>query len=804
MHVGPFDGHPHVKCHSVHTNASLAADLEEALCADDESICAPPETGPSERTPQGLRTWIQQQRAHDDAEHRAHAARVAQATAAYPTLHPRDLFVEPDDWSRICQWFRTYSNELSRSANNQGHRFNFKDLEGGRTGLHIPPTGIKPELRGIQWSIEGVNGPCVPAPWTHPQENTELNLHAIWEYVVASWATHDPFPDVEIAYDLCHRGLSNYSTFETGVSLIPNYEKLYEWSKFVKEKTEQKLTEFDVPRLIGPFNFCPAVPLCLLPRNIATEQFDADGNIKPRQTVNPGAGTKPFKGKKAPTSINGLTDTMDKRLFPDIEYFSLKQLSASAAILLTAGIPMAQGATDMEQWYEQIPRACWKTYLQMQMTSPKQLYRDPRLVFGFVCECHSSQRISFMLRWAGTREVLKIQIKVEASYVNGTPEAACIPEQAMLFSTIRRSIGMTGSWHNLGFFFDDAQHACFAFFAPMVRKGLQIIWDLFNVSVADGRQLAKRLVKNKTEDAGEHEPITMLGLQQIVSAPGRRTVPADKRKRYSDEGRSLSIAARTTSRPWKRKALERWTSKMGFAASVNPIMRADLQQLRAILGTHSHEIRPSPTSVAAIESLSERIQLQSGVALLPTNTPMDGRTRPVIHIYTDAARDITRPDSGYGIVFFEPKSKVAMFQRGLWTRHEQKVLQSTSLELHAMNIALQTVAEWVEPWWPRPPQNPHGVGPHIWFDAHSVVDNSAAGDAIGNTQHAAKAAERRLSQQRAHWLQSNQVRVMSSTSVRETLFVQAAECHHIYVTVSVDICPIDCDAHYALRRLLTP
>jgi hypothetical protein len=116
-----------------------------------------------------------------------------------------------------------------------------------------------------------------------------------------------------------------------------------------------------------------------------------------------------------------------------------------------------------------------------------------------------------------------------------------------------------------------------------------------------------------------------------------------------------------------------------------------------------------------------------------------------------------------------------MYQRGPWTRHEQKFLQSTSLELHSMNMALQIVAEWIEPWWPRPPPNPHGVGPHVWFDVHSVVDNSAAGDAIGNSQRASQAAERQLSQQRAHWLQANQVRVMSAHSIRETRFVEAAD-----------------------------
>jgi hypothetical protein len=772
MHVGPFGANPEITSHSVHTNASLSADIEEAICQPDEPICVPPVTGPANRTPQGLRTWIAEQQEQDAEKQRIYNARVAQATALYPSLHPRDLFVDPTSWGRICTWFKAYSRQLQLAENNPGHRFDFNELEGGRTGLHIPPEGIKPELRGVQWHIESENGPCSPAEWVHPQLNTELDLPAIWKYVVESWDTEDPFPDIDIVYQLCHRGLSNNSTFETGVSLHPNYEKLYEWSSFVREKTKQKLTEFDIPRLLGPFDFCPAVPMCLLPRNIATEQLDAEGNVKPRQTVNPGAGTKPFKGTKAPDSINGLTDTSDKGKFPSLEYFALRQLSVAVGILLTAGIPLAQGATDMESWYEQLPRAFFDTFLQMQMTTSFRIYRDPRLVFGFVSECHTSQRVSFLLRWAGGREVRKVQRHIEGN----TVKAALVPEQATLYSSIRRAMGGTGDWFELGFFFDDCQHACFDFFATSVRRGLQTVWDLFNVSVADGRQLARRLVKNKTEDADQYQPLIMLGLQQVISPPGRRTVPLDKRQRYSDAGFDLCKEATASPVPWKRRRLDRWTSQMGFAASVDPIMRADLQQLRSTLGSaHGAGVRPTDRSIQAIKALSERIKVQSGVALLPTRAPMDSSVRPVVHVYTDAARDLTRPDSGYGILFFEQRSRVVMYQRGPWTRHEQKFLQSTSLELHSMNMALQIVAEWIEPWWPRPPPNPHGVGPHVWFDVHSVVDNSAAGDAIGNSQRASQAAERQLSQQRAHWLQANQVRVMSAHSIRETRFVEAAD-----------------------------
>eukprot|EP01048_Picozoa_sp_COSAG05_P006213 COSAG05_NODE_393_length_10383_cov_34.037923_3_plen_162_part_00 len=126
------------------------------------------------------------------------------------------------------------------------------------------------------------------------------------------------------------------------------------------ETTEPKAETqvYEIPRLLEPTQWCPAVPCCILPMNVADDQITVseDGTVKPklRLTINPGFAPG-FKGKCAPNSLNGQTQLDNQQLFPDIEYFSLKQLAASTQILMLAGQPLWQGATDLEAWFEQLP-----------------------------------------------------------------------------------------------------------------------------------------------------------------------------------------------------------------------------------------------------------------------------------------------------------------------------------------------------------------------------------------------------------------------------------------------------------------
>jgi hypothetical protein len=262
---------------------------------------------------------------------------------------------------------------------------------------------------------------------------------------------------------------------------VPNYQKFWGWLRVAKQKEDSKLNDFSPARLVGPFEHLPSCPFFLLPSNMATDQTDDEGNIKPRQTVNPGKSgdSRPFHGKCAPNSINGMTHTEQ---MPDITYFSLKALAREAATLQCTGEEIVSIADDAEAWYEQLGRLCYDTLLTHRWTSTRGIMRDPRNIFGIRGEPHQTQRVSFLLRYAGHREALKIQKKRE--------EEGAFPPLSQAFIRLRRQLGNSGALFSNGWFFDDSGSCVTASFEKDFSSALQKIRNHFNVSMADGEERA--------------------------------------------------------------------------------------------------------------------------------------------------------------------------------------------------------------------------------------------------------------------------------------------------------------------------
>ena len=573
---------------------------------------------------------------------------------------------------------------------------------------------------------------------------------------------------MNVGWELTHEGLSNRSDRARGISLVPNYKKCWDYMDFTNSKTEEKIKDFKKPRLDGPFDFCPAIPMDLFPHNVATDQLTPEGEIKPRLTFNPGFAPF-FKGKCAPDSLNGQTDVLDTDKFPDIEYFTLSQLSIYAAILLTAGLELGQAADDMEAWYEQCPRRWDQSFTQFQMLAARKLYRDNRCKFGVRAEPHVTQRVSFFLRWCCVKEVTKRQLILERE--------GNIPEQAKQFAKDRRAKGFSGRFFDIGYFFDDQASVYFTFMKETLQAGCQHIWKKFGVSVADGRTLPERVVKDKHKDATGSQELELLGLRQMLHPPGMRTLGSAKRKRYSETGEKLWEQANKTN-SYEFKPMEKWVGQLGFASSVDPSMAADLGLLRARTKIHKYRggIPASKHAQRSVRSLVQRLKVQTGVALLPTKALMNGQRQPVIMTFTDAARDTQNPSAGYGMWMWLTGTKTIGLTRGKWSTWEQTALDSTALELHTQNMALQVATDWMEKKGriQRPQKNPDGVGPNIFCDIAQIVDNSAS-DAIGNSGHASGPTQRQLYFARANWLQENQVRAVSIHAVREVLQIQAAD-----------------------------
>jgi hypothetical protein len=113
---------------------------------------------------------------------------------------------------------------------------------------------------------------------------------------------------------------------------------------------------------------------------------------------------------------------------------------------------------------------------------------------------------------------------------------------------------------------------------------------------------------------------------------------------------------------------------------------------------------------------------------------------------------------------------------GQWSKIEMtQINDAAALELHTINMAVEATAAWINKWWPKPPDNPNGVGPFCWFDLLQVADNQSAAEHIGNREHASGDAERHLIRRRSQLLRNLQVRVQSHPAVRECISVQAAD-----------------------------
>jgi hypothetical protein len=770
MHTWPFTQFPQAGFHRANANASLAADFLECLRAPDSTICEPPVTGPRVRSLEAVLEY-DRLRTQDLNKNLQNIAK--RVKAAPPLAHPRDIWINPNTWDRINVWIDTYDKEFERCARMNGSdgmevRFNYSLLEGGKHGLHFGPEHVRPEYRGIPFVFEGKEGPCRPMEWTHPQENTELNLAAIWQYVVKTWEEGDaPFDDIEIAWDLTHQGLALNTNFEAGVHLCPNYPKLFAWLKTARKKEDSKLQDFDIARLIGPAKFLPSVPCFLIPNNMATDQTDDEGNIKPRQTANPGKSgdSLPFKGKCAPNSLNGMTDF---EALPDIDYFSLRALAHEAATLMCAGEKLISIASDAESWYEQIPRRCFDTLCTYRWTTTRGMFRDPRNIFGFRAEPLNTQRISFLNRYAGHREAMKLQRQRE--------KENSLPPTTMVFAQIRRAAGMSGAIFSNGWFFDDSGSVVVESFERDFSTALTGIRKHFNLSMADGRQEKGRLVKNKHTRADPDQEFILLGLRQVVQPPGRLTTGAGKRGKYTAAGQELASKV-SKSASFSQKKLQRWTSQMAFVANVDPDCRVDLQRLRSQIGAPHISLSSTRRkhTALAISNLVKMLSESSGIALQRMLDPLNASRRPLIINVSDAAKDLKADFAGYGFWFWEPASGRVFYDMGRWSHFEQSQLSPAALELHAMTMGLYSISEWAAQWWPRCPKNPHGVGPFVWMDVIQIADNSSAAEHTGNTEHASADAERHLAQRRSRAQRHLQMRVQSHTAVRETLIVQAAD-----------------------------
>ncbi len=395
-----------------HPNNRFRAPPEEVMAHADVPLSEPASTTP---TSYHLAT----QRVSDLFDQlRAEKASYEARCAWFESLGPVTPRMITHRWREISTWVDQYLAEIKRCELNPKARFNYSNIVGGRDGIRFPEGDISAEFRGLYFIVTGVDSPVRVRHWVDPQSNTEIRLDRLWEYIYASLSSPDPFPDIEIAFELCHRGLSNRSELRpTGFVLAPNYKKLWQhpWLATAQQKLRSKHVEFDPPRVSEACAWFPRIPGAMAVANMATDQLDANGNIKPRLTLDHGFGGRPGQLPQghADPSINGNTNQQDPALFPRIQFLRMDHFARACAILLEAGEPMAQSAEDCEAYYEQLPRYWQEAHYQLLCMESAGIREDTRLQFGVAAECHTSNRVSFLFTWIRRRETRAQQRRCE-------------------------------------------------------------------------------------------------------------------------------------------------------------------------------------------------------------------------------------------------------------------------------------------------------------------------------------------------------------------------------------------------------
>lgn len=778
MHQAPLKEYGSLHTHACHSNALFAAPVHEAAERADPELCRPPNTGP--KTKSELAQWLTDK--HSQLRERINAwnKRADCFNSEHSTLHPKELWHKEQHWENLCQWFSKYDAEVKKCEaykdKAKPRRFRYNDLPGGRNGIRIPGSERDPRFTGMRIHIKGKDGPCIAQRWTPVQENTELNLANIWRYVLDTWDTEDPFPDMEIAWELCWVGLSNRSNYDKEeVVCMPNYNGFWDNLTFAQKKENEKLTAFRINRLVRfeATDFCPAVPSMHLPRSVQTQQKNADGSVKPRATIDPGAGGRP--GQKEDhdpdPSINAKVDLENKELFPSIKYFTVAALGEAAAILKTSGLKLHQSAYDAEFFYEQFPRVCDEIDAQFQKVSSGSSTVDTRAIFGMRAEPATLNRCGYLIRWCTAREMDKLQTNAERTNI--------LSAEATKYIKMRRKQGHSGSLAATGIYFDDQGTVCIEEVKRLTLQAQQTIWQLFEVSMADGRTDPHRTVKDKRLEMGEGEgELVLLGLVLDLVKPGRRTLGTQKKRDYAATGRAL-LATASIGETWNPADLETWVGQMGWAATVNPALRLNLNILRSALGSewNKHHVTPTAPARSVINQLIEELESSQGVALMPTLAPYDGSTGiPVFHIVTDAARDPnTKGFKGYGGFITEPGSTVIHWFKQEFSKYEMEQLHPSALELYGMTAGIFILAQWAQQWLPEPSTEGKGIIERRWLDVVNICDNQSASEHIANSNKAHKEAERQLIRERTTLLIKHRIRAASVHCIRETEAIQAAD-----------------------------
>lgn len=609
-------------------NSQYAAPTWMAASEPDPAIHIVPDSGPP--STESFDDWWARHLAGFEAE-RAHYDAVADAILARHGA-PTPAQLAPRCLPTILKWHRIVREEWDKLDADDSYEFDNSRLPwntlGPDGGLDFSYSdAIEADYRGedgtvIVWQVTPlVEGKCSVVRWGSPQDFTEVNLDHMKDLFRRRHTAGRCYVDLGIVFEYCVRGLTLGTSAPPRIKLAYNHSPFWQNRDIAEKKFREKQDNFLKPRFTEPTDFMSCFPGELHASSFALDQYNPDGSVKPRLTTNLSHdGNLPRElsriGKKRSyrqvlvardgkeyrdESLNAMVNQDDERFFPPpLKFMRLKTFNRGAAILLSAGLPLTQGAEDLVAYYEQNPRDVGEHHLVQQWLIKAGPVRNPRQVFGAVRECASSNRLNISWTWLIDEELADIQNQFERYFLERlqellgtlTAQLTLPPDGAGLSDTVeeliqdfeynttaaisvgtlcasdaetadalplptviilmrwtayRRWQGFTAQWAYLGTFFDDTGSVTFSFYDSVVRRTQFQIWrSELNLQVADGsmNHFTGKPFGQKEQRVDATEPFTLLGRRCDINPPGVRSFDVAKRKRYADSGNALVRAAR--------------------------------------------------------------------------------------------------------------------------------------------------------------------------------------------------------------------------------------------------------------------
>ena len=636
---------------------------------------------------------------------------------------PDDVWSEPWVHPTICLWWTIMLEQLALAeryllSGQQWGGFDFSQLPGRNKGLFIPGTLRNPEFAAVNWDYRDYNegtGPIKPLEeCVDPSTRCTLDLRAFVRMAVETQC-----PDLHFILQFAEYGLDNRSFPEGSVVLVPNYKAFYEKEgfSFAHQKLNQKMREFDPPRLLS--RGCGQVPFACLtvnPRNVAWRP-GADPP-KPRVTADYGAPRSldetgragyvpPLANNPGPLSINFATDLENGNHFPPITYLSIRHVTRQAAIMnaisevtdgaVPANLRLHQSAEDMAAYYEQLPMASRCDPHNVMIVCSTSGHVDTQGCFGHTGLPHLANRLSFFFVWL-------ILARARARQRYATPPPECITP-IRRWEAARRSVGARADWATMGIFFDDFVSFVYEFWHHVFKPETDATLHELKLIMSEDKEL----------DGPPGVPVLVLGL---LSEALFEEIRNDPKKVTKYRALAEEVVAKAQTFPYRvdNELVDRMVGQFSYSAFANPSVTSELLVVRAALGSledpaarYGGKTRVPPSSWPFILGMATRLKLSSFVAFAPRQGRVGGTGLPVLFTFFDASCDVSRIPPlgtsvhdqrmdptyfrGWGCLIHPEGTNVVFYSQQFityWTRVQLK--DSTATEVFACNETLLLAA----------------------------------------------------------------------------------------------------------------